>query len=301
MRYLLIALTFSASAALAQTTGTITLAGPANETTLKVPRDPCNYTRTVNWTVNTTGVICSDMEFWFVSGTSCPETRATETPVFATVSRSTLDTGTRTNSITFESQDLPAFKGTDAVTCPADDREDEYRLCASLKLGTAVISTDACSTTSSQKANEFKVFYDAKAPEPPTIENVAQLDKALSVRVTAADDDDTSKVKLIVTRADGTGTRELSQSVDLPLFRVENLENGVEYKLTATALDAVNNESAPSAEQTGTPVFTRGFFDRYVEAKGQETGGCGAAAGGLAGGWVLAVLGFWLSSRRNRS
>jgi uncharacterized protein (TIGR03382 family) len=79
------------------------------------------------------------------------------------------------------------------------------------------------------------------------------------------------------------------------------LENGVEYKLTATALDAVNNESAPSSEQTGTPIFTRGFFDRYVEAGGQETGGCGAAAGGLVGGWGLAVLGFWLSSRRNRS
>lgn len=300
MRFLLIALTFSASAALAQTTGTITLAGPANETTFRVPKDPCNYSRTVNWTVSTTGVICSDMEFWFVSGTSCPEARASDTPVFTTVSRSTLEGSTRTSSFTFESQDLPAFNGTEAVSCPADDREDEYRLCASVKLGTAVISTDPCSTTSAQKANEFKVFYDAKPPAPPSIENVSALDQALSVRVTAADDD-TSKVKLVIARADGTSTRELSQSVDLPLFQVENLENGVEYKLTATALDAVNNESAPSDEQTGTPIFTRGFFDRYVEAGGQETGGCGAAAGSLAGGWVLAVLGFWLSSRRNRS
>jgi hypothetical protein len=301
MRFLLIALTFSASAALAQTTGTISLAGPANETTLRVPREPCNYSRTVTWTVNTTGVICSDLEFWFVSGTACPETRASDTPLFTSVSRSTLESSTRTNSFTFESQDLPAFKGTNAVTCPADDREDEYRLCASLKLGTAVISTDPCSTTSTQKANEFKVFYDAKAPERPSIESVAPLDKALSVRVTSSDDD-TSRVKLIVTRADGTLTpREVFQSVDQPLFRVENLENGVEYKLTATALDSVNNESAPSDEQTGTPIFTRGFFDRYVEAGGQETGGCGAAAGSLAGGWVLAVLGFWLSSRRNRS
>jgi hypothetical protein len=300
MRFLLIALTFSASAALAQTTGTITLAGPANETTFRVPKDPCNYSRTVNWTVNTTGTICSDLEFWFVSGTSCPETRASDTPVITTVSRSTLEGSTRTNSFTFESQALPAFKGTSAVSCPADDREDEYRLCAALKLGTAVISTDPCSTTSVQKANEFKVFYDSKAPEPPSIENVAALDKALSVRVTASDDD-TSKVKLTIARADGTSSRELSQSVDLSLFRVENLENGVEYKLTATALDTVNNESAPSDVQSGTPIFTRGFFDRYIEAGGQETGGCGAAAGSLAGGWVLAVLGFWLSSRRNRS
>jgi hypothetical protein len=298
MRYLLIALTFSASAALAQTTGTIVLAGPANETTLRVPQEPCNYSRTVTWTVNTSGTICGDLEFWFVSGTSCPETRASDTPEFTRVTQATL-ASTRTNTFTFESQDLPAFNGTNAVTCPAEDREDEYRLCASLKLGTAVISTDPCSTTSAQKANEFKVFYDAKPPAPPSIDNVAPLDKALSVRVSTSDD--TSRVKLLVARADGTGSREVIQSVDQPLFRVENLENGVPYKLTATALDAVSNESAPSDEQTGTPIFTRGFFDRYVEAGGQEMGGCGAAAGSLAGGWVLAVLGFWLSSRRNRS
>jgi uncharacterized protein (TIGR03382 family) len=299
MRYLLIALTFSASAALAQTTGTIVLSGPnANETTIRVPREPCNYSRTVTWTVTTSGTICGDLEFWFVSGTSCPETRASDTPLFTRVTQSTLAT-TRTNTFTFETQNLPAFQGTNAVTCPSPDREDEYRLCASLKLGTAVISTDPCSTTSTQKANEFKVFYDAKPPAPPSIDNVAALDKALSVRVSTSDDD-TSRVKLTIERADGTGSRTVNQSVDQPLFRVENLENGVTYRLSATAVDTADNESAASEVKEGTPIFTRGFYDRYVEAGGQEMGGCGAA-GGLMGGWVLAVLGFWLSSRRNRS
>lgn len=301
MRYLLIALTLSASAALAQTTGTIVLTGQtANETTIKVPKEPCNFQRIVNWQVNTTGTICDDMEIWFVSGTSCPDTRASDTPLLTRVTEATL-VNTRTGSFTFETQDLPGFKGTNAVACPAEGREDEYRLCASLKLGSAVVSTDVCSTTSAQKANEFKVFYDAKPPDPPSIDNVAELDKALSVRVSAADSDDTSQVKLLVTKADGTVVQELTQAAGQPLFRVENLENGVPYTLTATALDAVGNESAPSAEETGTPIFTRGFFDRYVEANGQEMGGCGAAVGGLSGGWVLAVLGFWLSSRRNRS
>jgi uncharacterized protein (TIGR03382 family) len=297
MRYLLIALTFSASAALAQTTGTIVLSGPTNDTTIRVPKEPCDLTRTVNWQVTTSSVICGDLEFWFVSGTSCPETRASDTPQLTRVTQSTL-ASTRQGNFTFRIQDLPTFTGTSAPTCPAADREDEYRLCASMKLGTAVISTDACSTTSTQKANDFKVFYDAKPPVPPSIDNVAPLDKALSVRVSAPDD--TSQVKLLVERADGTGSRTVRQSVDQPLFRVENLENGVTYRLTATAVDAADNESAASEVKEGTPILTRGFFDRYVEANGQEMGGCGAA-GGLMGGWVLAVLGFWLSSRRNRS
>jgi hypothetical protein len=296
MRYLLIALTFSASAALAQTTGTIVLSGPANETTIRVPKEPCNQTRTVSWRVTTSSTICSDLEFWFVSGTSCPETRASDTPQLRLVTQSTLAT-TRESNFTFEVQDLTTFKGANAVTCPAADREDEHRLCASLKLGTGF--GDPCSTTSTQKANDFKVFYDAKPPEPPSIDNVAALDKALSVRVSAPDD--TSEVRLLVERADGTGSRTLKQSVDQPLFSVENLENGVTYRLTATAVDAADNESAASEAKEGTPIPTRGFFDRYVEAGGQEAGGCGAAAGSLTGGWVLAVLGFWLSSRRNRS
>lgn len=296
MRFLLIALTFTASAALAQTTGTIVLSGPTNDTTIRVPKEPCDLTRTVNWQVNTASTLCGDLEFWFVSGSSCPETRASDTPLFTRVTQSTL-ASTRSGSFTFQVQDLPAFKGTNAVTCPAADREDEYRLCASLKLGTGFV--DPCSTTSTQKANDFEVFYDARPPEPPSIGNVAPLDKALSVRVDAPDD--ASRVKLLVERADGTGSRTLNQSVEQPLFRVENLENGVTYRLTATAVDAADNESAPSEAKEGTPILTRGFFDRYVEAGGQEDGGCGAAAGGLAGGWVLAVLGFWLSSRRNRS
>jgi uncharacterized protein (TIGR03382 family) len=299
MRYLLIALTFSASAALAQTTGTIVLTGQTtNETTIRVPREPCDLSRSVTWQVNASSTLCGDMELWFVSGTSCPETRASETPVFLTVAASTLAT-TRTNTFTFRVQDLPAFKGTSAVSCPAPDREDEYRLCASLKLGTSFTTADPCTTTSNQKANEFKVFYDSKPPGVPSIADVASLDKALSVRVEAPDD--ANRVRLTVVRPDGTGTRTVLQSVEQPQFRVENLENGVTYTITATALDSADNESAASEAEQGTPVLTRGFFDRYVEAQGQEMGGCGAAAGGLTGGWVLAVLGFWLSSRRNRS
>ena len=98
-------------------------------------------------------------------------------------------------------------------------------------------------------------------------------------------------------RAPGRST----QSVDQPLFRVENLENNVTYTLTATALDVAENESAASEAARGHAHPHPGLLRSVRRGEGQEMGGCGAAAGGLTGGWVLAVLGFWLSSRRNRS
>jgi hypothetical protein len=292
MRSLLIALTFSASAALAQTTSTITLLTPNNDTELRVPKEPCDLTRTVNWTYNGAATACSDLRAWLVTGTSCTDEPPSGARTVLTVSQGEL-ANRRNGQINFEVGELPGFNA--EVTCPAAGREDEYRLCASVKLPGAI---DCGSGTFQRK--EMKVVYDAKPPSAPTITSVAGLDSALSVQVDPPDD--ASRLLVSIVRADGTGgTRTKDQSVDQTLFRIENLENGVTYRVTAQAEDAAENKSEASAAQEGTPIFTRGFFDRYVEAGGQETGGCGAAAGGLVGGWVLAVLGFWLSSRRNRS
>jgi hypothetical protein len=295
MRFLLIALTLTASTALAQTTGTIALAGTSNETSYQVGKNSCADTRIVNWTVNTTGTLCADLEFWLVAGTSCSDDRGSN-ELLQKVEQSTLLT-TRSGQVSFKVSELPAFKGTSAIECPAADRQDEYRLCAATKLGSAVIG-DVCSSTSPQK-KDFQVIYDAKPPDAPSIDKVAALDEALSVRVSVPDD--ANRLKVHVERQDGTGSRNLEQSSDQPLFRVENLENNVTYVVTATAVDSADNESDASEAQTGTPIHTLGFFDRYVDAGGQEMGGCGAAAGGLTGGGVLAVLGLWLSSRRKRS
>ncbi|MBN1205246.1 MAG: hypothetical protein JXB05_10010 [Myxococcaceae bacterium] len=291
MRSLLIALTFTASTALAQTTGTIVLLTPNNETSLRVGKK-CDLARTVNWTYNGSTVTCSDLRIWLASGTSCAEEPPADSKELDRVTQAEL-AAQRTGQVTFEVQDLPGF--TDEAPCPVADREDDYRLCASIKLSGAV----DCGSGTFQK-DDIEIVYDTKPPAVPTIESVAALDSALSIRVNPPDD--ASKVHLSIERADGTGSAwEMNQSVDQTLFRVENLENGVTYRVTAQSEDSAENRSAASAPQEGTPIPTRGFFDRYVEAQGAETGGCGAAAGGLAGGWVLAVLGFWLSSRRNRS
>lgn len=289
MRSLLIALTLcTASAALAQP---IVLSVP-NKTSIRVGMNSCGDSQVVTWTYNGTTVPCTDLRLWLVSGTSCSDEPSGTYKDLGTINKNDLPTQ-RTSTVTFKVSELPGW--TTEVACGAANREDAYRVCAAYKSGTGVVS--ACDSTTAQK-DDFELIYDSKPPGAPTIDNVAALDKALSVRVSTPDD--TNELKLTIVRADGTGSRTLKQSVDQPLFRVENLENNVTYKLTATAIDAAENESAASEVKEGMPILTRGFFDRYVEAEGQELGGC-TAAGGVLGGWVLAVLGFWLSSRRNRS
>jgi hypothetical protein len=295
MRFLLIALTLTASAAQAQ--ATLRLQAPnITGDTLRLKADSCDLSRTVNWSIAGATYFCEDLRFWLTKSTSCPDVPAAGDTERPEVSLTVLRNGTREAPMTFQTRDLPGFRGTDGIPCPTADREDAYLLCASVKQS---IGGTCTNNDSSYLKGSLKIVYDSRPPPAPEIESVAALDRALSIRVKAGDD--TSQVRVRVERPDGTGARSLLQSVDQPLFRVENLENNVTYTITATALDAAENESAASEAREGTPILTRGFFDRYVEAGGQEMGGCGAAGGALTGGWLLAVLGFWLSSRRNRS
>jgi hypothetical protein len=296
MRSLLIALTFFASAALAQTTGTVVLTTQSTDTTIRVSRDSCDTLRTVNWTLTTTATqLCSSLVFWLASGSgTCSDRPDSSAKEVAKLTESQL-ASTRSGQVQFKVSELPGFK--DAVTCPAEGREDAYQMCASIKLPGGTFGTE-CGSGSYQKG-DINIVYDAKPPDAPSIGTVSPLDQALSVRVNVPDD--ANRVKLLIERVDGTGSRTIEQSSDQTLFSVKNLENDVPYRVTATALDAADNESAASDSQEGTPIHTRGFYDRYVEAGGQEMGGCSAATGSLTGGWVLVALGFWLSSRRNQS
>lgn len=81
----------------------------------------------------------------------------------------------------------------------------------------------------------------------------------------------------------------------------DGLTNGVTYRVQARVIDEAGNEGDLSAAAEGTPVKSNGLFDAYVDAGGQERGGCAATGGGIAGGAVLAALGIWLSSRRKVS
>lgn len=295
MRFPLIALTLVASTALGQTTGTVVLTAPNNETSIRFPKEPCDRVRTVNWAFNsTTTSLCSDLRFWLVSGSSCTDEPSGTYEELPKISQNDL-LNRRSGQFNIEVGDLPGFTGD--VTCPAEGREDTYRLCASIKLPGGTFGTE-CGSGTFQK-DDLEVVYDAQAPDAPGLESVAPLDGALSVRVDPPDD--ASLLRVTAEQLDGSDSRTVEQSAEQALFRITGLTNGVTYRVTARAVDAAENESEPSEAQEATPIFTRGFLDRYVEAGGSEMGGCGAAGGGLAGGMVLAILGFWLSSRRNRS
>ncbi|WP_225412066.1 MXAN_2561 family MXYO-CTERM-anchored protein [Stigmatella hybrida] len=292
---LIVLTTLCASTALGQTTAQISLTLPNNATSLRVPREPCDRTQTVNYAyASSTTVVCSDLKIWLVQGSSCSDEPTGTFKLLKTLSQNDV-VNQPTGTVTFNIGELPGFTG--AVTCPANDREDTYRVCASIKLPGGSFGTE-CGSGSFQR-DDLEVVYDAKPPSAPTLGDVTALDSALSVSVTAPDD--AEFIRVTVAREDGTDGKTVEKPGDLKTVRVEGLKNGVKYTVVARAVDEASNESAPSAAKEGTPEPTRGFLDRYDEAGGEEMGGCGAAGGGVAGSLVLAVLGFWLSSRRNRS
>ncbi|MFL5343550.1 MAG: MXAN_2561 family MXYO-CTERM-anchored protein [Hyalangium sp.] len=296
MRYLLIALTLTATtAAWSQTASPLQISLPGNQLDIRLKKGSCDEKTTVTWTYNlTTTVVCDDLHFWLAE--SCTDEVPSGTTPVETVSKANV-INNRTGAVSFTTNDLPLFQG-GTTTCPADGQEKTYKLCGSVPTPGGIAGDCSTNSKNFQKAS-IDVTYDAKPPDAPTIDKVAALDQALSVHVSSPSD--ASRVKVHVARADGSDERTSTQAADLTLFKMDGLENGVTYTVTATALDAADNESAASEPLEGTPIHTLGFFDRYVEAQGAETGGCGAAAGGLTGGGVMAVLAFWLSSRRKRS
>ncbi len=261
------------------------------------PEDCANQRVFVTWTSTGTAA-CQDLAIWVTEGTECQETAAQQTSRFSLtpVPQTTLNQ-TKTGVVEFDVSSLPFSDPSDAGTrtCGASGFEQEFRVCASTRAADAY--TGACANSVS-KASPAKLTYDALPPGVPTIEEVSGLDEALRVRV--SEPSGSNKVKLYVTLPDGTPVTSPDRGVGQGDFEVEGLENGVTYQLAATAIDEAGNESDKSEVVEGTPIKTNGFLQEYVDAGGKETG-CGAAGGGVAGGAVLAVLGFWLFSRRNRS
>lgn len=307
MRLLFLALSLSSSVVLAQTTTTntlqLTIGGLVNDTfTVGGASPDCSLNRTLTWTLNTSAQACNEMAIWLTSASSCPDTPASGDFTVTTVTASDLNGGTRSGTANFNIGQLPGFSGGDGgESCGEQGVTKEFRVCASVKLFTGTFGATCDNVTTFTKGNTLKVVYDTQAPDVPTLKSVVGVDSALRVEVEANGGSPTEFRVEVRNPADGSVVTSRQQTVSTTSFRMDGLTNNTTYSVVAFAVDAAGNVSAATDAQNGTPVKTNGFFQTYVDAGGQETGGCNVAGGGLAGGAVLAALGFWLSSRRNRS
>lgn len=292
---LLTALVLFSSAALGQTAQSTLQFANSTDTVRFGPGDCGGRSFLVTWRAS--GRICSELSLWLTSDASCKDTPDDQTTKTTLSPLPTTTLATGTGNFSFQLTDLPFSSSDGGVACGTTGVEQTFLLCGSLKASSDTLY-GSCTTTTVSRSTGAKVIYDAKPPDTPTISGLSGLDQAVSA--TVSEPTGAATVRLRISR-DGTEVRSVSQAVGKGAFRVEGLENGVTYQVTAFASDEAGNESAESAAQDVTPIKTRGFLEVYRDAGGTETGGCGAAGGGVAGGAVLAALGFWLFSRRNRS
>ncbi|PTL77522.1 MXAN_2561 family MXYO-CTERM-anchored protein [Vitiosangium sp. GDMCC 1.1324] len=297
MRTLLIAaVLLCSSAAFGQT---ILIQSPNGTATVTVGPSQCGGQASFKWTVSATP--CSgNLEMWLTTDTTCKDSASDQTgskKELPSLSPSTITSQNLTGTLSFNVSDLPIFSTTDGgQACGAQGIDATVRLCASARITKDYLGI--CATTVTRVSTPLTIAYDTLPPAAPTITSADGLDQAVVANVSTPDG--ASQIELEVQR-EGAVVKTVTQRVGKGSIRVEGLENGVTYQLVAFALDEADNKSAASEVKEATPIKTKGFLEVYADAGGEETGGCGAAGGGVVGGAVLAVLGFWLSSRRNRS
>ncbi|MBZ4417052.1 hypothetical protein K8638_11195 [Myxococcus sp. RHST-1-4] len=192
---------------------------------------------------------------------------------------------------------LPVFTSADggSTTCSTATVDQTMRVCGFTQSASLTNICDIDVKVSTAP----KIRFDTRPPPKPTISAVIPRDSALGVTV-SAESDSTVRVVALLTDGDGGVGAEVASDETTATGTAElaDLQNGVTYQVLAYATDQSKNTSEASDPSTGTPVASRGFFGTYVDAGGAERGGCGVAGGSLAGGAALAILGIWLSRRK---
>ena len=233
---------------------------------------------------------------WTPGRTSCASTR-----VWLTTASCGTDPGSNDkslavsgNSAAITIRDLPVFQATDggtAVGCPLNTTQP-YTVCGNYKV---IDSFSQCN--SFQTINPATIKYKGSPPPPPTLTEVLDQDSALTVRATT-NDADTVHIHVDIRVADAGTNFSLDVgdfTPDQTGVRVSGLVNGVTYDVQTRAEDAAGtpgNFSDPSNILQGTPVASYGFFDKYKQLGGEDTGGCASVPGGLI---LLAAPALWVA------
>lgn len=261
----------------------------------------CGSERSVTWTVAATGQTpCRELVVWATSD-SCSKDEPGSNPPdkrLGAVDTTTL-ISQRTGSISFVVRDLPGVGATvDGGTESCEDAkiEKDFEICAAFKTQSFSYASQDCSVV--QRASQAAVVrFDSVPPSAPGLGAVTEGDGALTVRVDSATDD----TRFFHAEAAPSGTEDWASrgpfSGEQRTFKVDGLDNGVEYAVRVAAEDGAGNVGDFSEPVYGTPVKTYGFFETYVDAGGKERGGCTEAGGGSAAVPALVALG-WLWARR---
>jgi len=267
--------------------------GTSNRESLSFGKADCPNPVSVTWT--RTIQPCDRLTLWISTTGACQATVDTskgDLPLDE-VSLATFQ-GSNTGTFNLPLSRLP-FGTSDAGTggCGSTTEERTFTLCGATKQPDYYTS---CNTAVS--ATAAKIIYDGMPPATPSVSASSGFDRAASITVNAPGDAIDGRVRVY---RDNVEVRAVEWSVGKGAILVDGLENDVTYEVDAFVADEAGNQSEPSARVQVTPTKTYGFMEHYAGSGGQEMGGCGAVGGGVAGGAVLAVLGFWLFSRRNRS
>ncbi|WP_426750801.1 MXAN_2561 family MXYO-CTERM-anchored protein [Myxococcus sp. Y35] len=301
MRLTLVGLLLFASTALGQTVTFSATGNVIQNDEIVVSAANCTSQRTV--TFQREGRYCDTLYLWLSSDSSCTREPAAADVLLQEIAAN--DSAT-SGSLTFTASQALVRAG---ATCESQTTTKEFRLCASTKRLTGTIGFETCADTlSSIGSPTIDLVYDPEPPAVPEAPTVTGLDGALGATVKAPSDASLMVVEALELTADADGGVVLGEVVSSreqtssnTAFRLEGLENGVEYAVRARAIDAAGNTSEPSPITRGTPIASNGFYGGYLDAGGAETGGCSAAGGSLTGCAMLVSLGIWLSSRRKRS
>ncbi|ATB37421.1 fibronectin type III domain protein [Cystobacter fuscus] len=267
--------------------------GTANNETLSFGKADCSNPVTVTWT--RTIQPCDRLTLWITTTGSCQGAAADTSKgdvALDEISLSTFQAATQ-GTFNLDRSRLPFVTSDGGAACGSLNEEKTFSLCGATK------QTDnfyGCNSTV-VNATAARITYDGKPPSAPTLSATSGMDGAASITVNAPSDATRGVVRILL---NGEEFRKVEWSLGKGALLVENLENDVTYEADATVFDAAGNESERSSPVQVIPTKTYGFMEHYGDSGGQEVG-CGAVGGGVAGGAMLAVLGFWLFSRRNRS
>jgi hypothetical protein len=298
----LVALVLASPAALAQTL-TLSFSGSGSAITGRAfSQSDCNNNAgiVVTWAVSALGQVCNNLQVFVTNGGSCPTTPSTGSDggtadvIIGTFSATDLAAGTG-NTSNFAIRNMPGLGG----ACP-DGVDLTNAVCGSVQYRPSG-ATD-CTTLNS--SSDLTVRFDSKPPPPPIISSLLPQDSKIIVQLDPNGETDTAFYRVQYAAQLGTSDAGLN-FITIPDFSaqknsvtIDSLTNNQLYVVQAFQLDEVNNLSPASAQASGTPLASNGFWAEYKAANGHEQGGCNVADATFPS--VLGALGVLFSLWRRK-